>query len=328
MKASLSLGAALLLALAGCIQAPPARPAVQAACSYRVVDLMPEFWAFHERSAALDPAAQAELFRSSVAASHPQLYTAAVIGLPAGQPLDQQLRQRYLRVQPLLADRTGLLRRLSDSIGRDLPRYEARFRAVFDDLAYCGDVYFMHSLGGFDGATRKVDGRTALLFGLDMIAYVYDTDADLQPFFHHELFHLYHAQFRGAGDQDGPSSLIAALWGEGLATYVAQALNPEAGGVSVFGLPRTTPGRVRSGLPALARKIRGLLDSRAKQDYALYFMGTAEDAPVPARSGYYLGYLVAAQLARTHSLKELAQTPVATLRPEIEAALDRLGAGG
>jgi uncharacterized protein YjaZ len=184
----------------------------------------------------------------------------------------------------------------------------------------------MHSLGGFDGATRTVKGRTALLFGVDMIAYIYGTDANPEPFFHHELFHLYHAQFKGAGS-GVKASLLSSLWREGLATYVAQELNPQAIGVAIFGLPRSTPTLAQGRLSALARELRDNLDSDSAQDYARFFTGAREDAPVPARSGYYVGYLVAKELAKRHTMAELARAPIAQLRPEIEAALDAMAAG-
>ena len=51
------------------------------------------------------------------------------------------------------------------------------------------------------------------------------------------------------------------------------------------------------------------------------------DTQVPGRSGYVIGYLVAGKLAKKHTLPELARTPMASLRPEIEAALGELAAG-
>ncbi|MCG2592889.1 hypothetical protein LZ009_08860 [Ramlibacter sp. XY19] len=299
------------------------------AAGYRVIDLMPDFWAFHARAQGLAPEAQAALFEQEVAARHPDAYAPNVIGLDPAKPYGEQLQRRYLRVLPILADRTDLMRRLSTSIARDLPRYEARFRETFPDLDYRGDIYFLHSLGGFDGGTRRVDGRTALLFGVDMIAWVYGEGIDPQPFFHHELFHIYQGQFAAAGEAERDDDpLVTALWREGLATYVAQTLNPQAGGVSIFGLPRTTPARVLANRPQLARDLRGLLDSRAPGDYKRWFLGGRdENAEVPGRAGYVLGYHVAERLAQRHPLRELARLPVTALRPEIDAALDALGRG-
>jgi hypothetical protein len=297
-----------------------------AEATYRIIDLMPDYWAFHDKARGRDEDAQAALFLRMVVDKYPEVYAPSVIGLAVDKPADVQIAARYKRVQAALAGKVDLMRRLSDTIASDLPRYEARFREAFPDLDYRGEVYFMHSLGGFDGATRTVKGRTALLFGVDMIAYIYGTDANPEPFFHHELFHLYHAQFKGAGS-GVKASLLAALWREGLATYVAQELNPRAIGVAIFGLPRSTPTLAQGRLSALARELRDNLDSDSAQDYARFFTGAREDAPVPARSGYYVGFLVAKELAKKHTMAELTRTPIAQLRPEIEAALDAMAAG-
>ncbi len=294
---------------------------------YRVVDLMPDYWAFHERAQGLDEAAQAALFQRMVAQRHPQVYAPQVIGLNRDKPYDEELSQRYRRVQSRLAGNTEPMRKLSASIAADLPRYEARFRETFPDLAYTGDIYFMHSMGGFDGAVRPVGGKTALLFGVEMIAQVYGENGDPQPFFHRELFRLYHAQFRPPGSALR-DALIGGLWDEGLASYAAQTLNPGAAGVAIFGPPPTMPERAQARAPELARALRGLLDSESFDDYARYFLGGPEDATVPPRSGHYIGYLVAAKLASKHPLPELARTPLPRLRPQIERALDELAAGG
>jgi hypothetical protein len=295
--------------------------AAQATSGYRAIDLMPEWWAFVDDSRGLDPDAQARLFLDTVVRRHPKPYAATVIGLDPRKPYEEQLLERFQRLQKLLAGREPLMRQLSASIAADLPRYEASFRRTFPDFRYDGEIYFMHSLGGFDGATREVDGHTALLFGIDMIAYVYGTDADVEPFFHHELFHLYHSQFDVEHRDRDP--VYFALWREGLATYVAQTLNPGAGGVAIFGLPRSMPEQTRSRLPELARALLADLDSTSPDDYGRWFLDGSQ-APVPARSGYYIGFLVARNLAARHSLPELARLPIASLRGDIAAALEQL----
>ena len=307
------LGVGLLLA------AGPAR-----AQGYRVRNLMPEYWAFHARAEGLAPQAQAHLFRREVAERHPQVYTARVIGLPPDVPYQDALARRYLRVHEMLAGRHAVMRKVSDAIAADLPRYESRFREVFPDLDFRGDVYFMHSLGGFDGATRIVDGQLALLFGVDMIAHVYGGEIDPQPFFHHELFHVYHAQFVPERDAE---PFLVALWREGLATYVAQKLNPAAQGVSIFGLPPSTPGRVNAALSLHARTVRGLLDSRDREDLARWFTGVRETGEVPARAGYVLGFRIAERLGRQRGLRDLARASIGSLRADIEQALVEFASG-
>ncbi|MRD47424.1 hypothetical protein GHT07_09055 [Caenimonas koreensis DSM 17982] len=293
--------------------------------TYRVINTMPDYWKYEAAAKGLDANAQLKLFRELVIERYPEIYTARVIGLDETKPVDVELAKRFVRTQRMMGDKTAQIRAVSDSIAADLPRYEAKFRQTFPDLDFRGNIYFMHTLGGFDGGTRKIDGKTTLLFGVDMIGYVYGADVDPQPFFHHELFHLYHDQFKGNGAH---STLFAgALWREGLATYVAQALNPQASGVSIFALPKSTPDRVKADLPRIARDMRQLLDSRDKKDYQRYFTGARENGEPPQRAGYYVGYLIASKLGKTHTLQELAKMPFAQVRVKIEKALEEMEAG-
>jgi len=319
------LARAFPVALAVLFSAPAvagAKPAAPAP-GYRVVNLMPEYWAFHAKTKGLAPEAQAVLFTREIAHRHPDIYAPGVIGIADGKPVDAEITRRYKLISEMIGPQMDVMRKVSDRIASALKKYETTFRKSFPDLAYSGDIYFLHSVGGFDGAVRTIKDRATLLFGLDMITYVYGKDANPQPFFHHELFHIYHGQFK----DDRPHDIIGALWSEGLATYVAQALNPGTGGVEIFGIPRSTPGRVLADVPGMAKGLRAVLDSTDSADYRRYFMGKDERADVPARSGYVMGYLVAKKLAKRHSLQELAHTPVGVLRPEIEKALAELEAG-
>ena len=101
------------------------------------------------------------------------------------------------------------------------PAYDS-FARAFPDLRPIGPIYIVHSIGEFDGGTRKVSGQSRLVFGADVMAQVHHF-ADETPFFQHELFHVYHAQFFSDCEETW-----CALWSEGLAVLVAQRLNPRA----------------------------------------------------------------------------------------------------
>lgn len=299
--------------------APPTPPGP---ATYTVVDLMPAFWEFWAQAKDKDETTQVQLFQKLLVARYPEVYNQEVLGGPKDKPFAEALPARYHLIQGLVQPKMDIVEKLSRQIGQDMPRYQERFRQTFPDLHYTGKIYFMYSLGGFDGATRHVNGQEVLLFGLDMMAYVYGREADPEPFFHHEFFHIYHSQFLNHGED-----IATALWREGLATYVAHVLNPQATGAALFGLPRNTPERVQAQLPRYAREIQAVLGSESKEDYARFFLGGRdEQATIPARSGYYLGYLVAEKLAKRHSLQDLAHASVEQLRPEIEQALTELQA--
>ncbi|KFE58447.1 hypothetical protein [Hyalangium minutum] len=296
-------------------------PARASPSTYRVVDAMPTFWQYWEQAQGLEQAEQVRLFREQVVAAHPALYTAEVLGFDAKQPFEAELARRYPKYWQWVSPHFDTMRRLSEELRQKLPFYEARFRQTFPDLNYTGEIYFLNSLGAFDGATRQVKGRTALLFGVDVIAAIYGPTADAESFFDHELFHIYQEQFSDLGTED---TVAGALWHEGLATYVAQALNPGVSERMVFGLPEEMPARARALLPKLAAELRVKLDSKSPEDYQAFFLGNSPRQDIPARSGYFVGYLVARELARTRPLAELAHLHGSELRTAMEEALRQM----
>jgi hypothetical protein len=291
--------------------------------TYKIVDLMPDFWDFYSKAQGLEPDKQAALFSSTLVRKFPLAYGAKIIGLDAEKPYDVALGERYrLWRERITPQHIEIARRLSQSIGRDLSRYEARFRETFSDFSYSGTVYFMASLLGFDGATRTIEGKTVLLFGLDTMAFVYGASLDPQPFFHHELFHVYHAQH--LGDTDANPTIMTALWTEGLAVYVSKKLNPETEGISLFGLPEEMPAQTQARVKELSAEILRVLESTKPNDYRTYFTSGGTNADVPKRCGYYIGYLVAQEIGRNLAVQEMAKLSLEAARPLVIAALKKL----
>lgn len=310
-----------LVLLGACAHAPAPREATPPPPKYQVHDLTQTFWRFWDEAQGLPEVEQVRLLEEQVIAGHPDVYTANVLALAPEKPLRDELLRRWPRFLKFVGAHLPLARRLSDSIGRDLPRYDAGFRAAFPDFDYDGEVYFLVSVGAFDGATRQVKGRTALLFGVDVMAAVYGEHADPKSFFDHELFHLYHGPRLTPPFSD---TLAGALWREGLAVYVADQLNPGTPEAVLLGLPLDSPARVRADLPRLAALMRSRLDSTSREDYLPFFTGSGDGKDIPARGGYTLGYLVVKELAGGRDLRTLANLDGEPLRAEIDAALERL----
>jgi hypothetical protein len=313
----------VMILLIGCNRSPTTttEPATAAsAATYDVIDLMPDFWAFWAAAEGKPLDEQKRLLKSMLVDRQPSIYAANVLTLDSDMPLDTALNERFERWLPLISPHIETMKKVSTRIASDLPEYEKSFRETFPDMSYSGKVYFMSSFGGFDGAVRTVNGERTLLFGVDMIAYVYGEHADPQPFFHHELFHIYHSQFLNEDDD----RLFLSLWREGLATYVAKSLNPTAAGVNLFGLPLDTPQRAQAMLPQLVSELRESLDSTSPETYARFFFGKSAQAEVPARSGYYVGYLLAQKIGEGRQLRELARMQAPEIRTAIENGLREL----
>lgn len=214
------------------------------------------------------------------------------------------------------------MQRVSQSIASDLDRHQKTFATHFPDFKWDGRVIFSVSLDAFDGALRKVDGQMALMFGVDKIAKLYADEADIEPLFHHELFHVYHFGLL-APDEAAPPKLYQPLWFEGLAVFVAKTLNP---GASAKQLTLSEEMMRFGGAKeaALAREFLARLDSSDETLYRDYFRGSGGRADIPPRMGYYLGLRVAEHLAKSRSLNTLARLKDPELRSLVVAALTDL----
>ncbi len=259
---------------------------------------MPAFWQFWAKAEHADRPTQIKLFKEIVIAQYPKLYTQSVILYPESMTLDDLL-DKFLETLPPLIPK---MHELSDTLAHDMPGYIAEFMKTFPDYKPDTPIYFLASARGFDGAVREIDGKPALMFGIDVIARVHGTD-DLPAFFEHELFHRYHAQAIG----EGKDELWFHLWEEGLATYVSHALNPAVSESKIFGIPPDLAEQARPNVKQIAAEMLKKTDSTSDDVNRRYFLGgSSAPTDIPVRSGYYVGYVIAENTAKTKSLIQLA----------------------
>jgi len=269
-------------------------------------DLMPAFWTYWDAAKSLPPAEQERLFEQRVIAPNEDVYDGVFHGVP--RPVPEVVGDALAKLSEL----EPAMRELSGTLSTELPRQIARFRETFPRFRCDTPVYFLYSADAFDGATREVGDREALMFGIDTIARLKEP---LSPLVIHELFHVYH----GERVPKAPEAFYWQMWEEGLASYVSRRLNPEVAESQVCCLPPAADidaarAKVVSG--ALDR-----LDSAQEEDYRRYFLGGKEKIDIPHRSGYLLGYRIAAEAGKTRSLDELAELQPAEVRRLIESGL-------
>jgi hypothetical protein len=196
-----------------------------------------------------------------------------------------------------------------------------QFESVFGPMRGYPPIYLVVSFGEFDGGTRDLPEGTRLMFGADVIDQLYST-VPIKPFVEHELFHLLH--HRTFPDCD---PVWCNLWEEGLATYVASTLNPDA---SDTALGLTFPGPLRPAVEAHLQEavcaVRSRLNSNEPADYGPLFMGGGEPLSpnLPRRFGYYVGLLVVRDIGKTRSLKQLAALKPEDVHGLVEQSLSRM----
>ena len=323
MSRSLLLLLALLLTAAGCATAPaPAR----AAAGLQTLNLMPAFWEFESKAAALDPAGQVVLFRKLVVQPNMDIYGMDEF---SKNITDDGITKYIGKVAPYL----DAMRSVSGQVDGQVQTAQAGFMRAFPDFKPAITVVYMPSFGHFDGQTTELkSGRPAMLFGIDGIAQFHGEHADLPVLFSHELFHVYHAQVNPAlfppndsgPREDGKVPLYEVVWIEGLATYVSGALNPQAPPEDLL-LSKTLYDKGMPLMPVIAGRILAKFDSTDDKDQAAFVQGGVK-GDIPDRSGYLAGYLMAKDLGARYSLAELAHLTGPALRTAIHDELTRLAA--
>jgi hypothetical protein len=104
--------------------------------------------------------------------------------------------------------------------------------------------------------------------------------------------------------------------------YASEQLNPGATDDELLlTSPEPIRARVDDNLARAVCAVRARLDSKRRQDYSAFFVGSARFGDLPPRSGYYIGYLAAKQAAKNHSLNELAHLDQKQARSALESAL-------
>jgi hypothetical protein len=295
---------------------PGAAAPARASGEPQLVDTIPDFTAAWTATQDLPDDQRGPAFEAAFAHALPNFYDTARFSSEKSKAAYQARLLRNLKSFP--QDRAGIEdveRRFSGMFAPALTTFEARF----GPMRGYAPIYLVHSLGEFDGGTRDLPQGGRLLFGADVIAKLH-AGRDVQPFFHHELFHILHQRSFG-----GCAAVWCSLWREGLATYVASQLNP---GATDETLLLTVPEPIRPEVDAhravAVCAVAARLDSTNDKDFAPLFTFERLGPGTPPRFGYYVGFLVAQELGKTRSLEQLTALNQTQAKPLIVAALNKL----
>jgi len=281
-----------------------------------VRDLSIAFDEFYQRTEFMPLPARVEEFRRSVGARFPQFYGDERIDYSHAEQ-DERIGAAIVKY-PLMRD---LYLHKARAFKAQLARYVDEFQTRFPEYRYDGEIWLLHSLGEMDGGTRDLGGRPYLIFGADGLAR-YHAKGDDGVFFHHELFHTYHQPaLRGCPD----NVVWSALWSEGLANYASQQMHPQASDADMLmDFPAGAVARTRAVLPAAWAQLESVLDSTDPQTMASLFQMSSRDKSLPQRRGYYLGYLVAQEAAKSRDVGELAKLGCGPARELVVATVRKL----
>jgi hypothetical protein len=315
LRSGLSIAGCVLLIGSFCVAQSAPVPA-----PFSIHDFTPDFWRFWEAAQNQPMEKQAQLWQDLYVSRHQEVFN------DLATPCKDQWNPAWSRSHylPDLPKLVPGIRTLVADLPRQLDEANSRFLEAFPDMHWAGDIYVMASAYCFTGRSQVIQGRGALLFGVDGIAGF--GQKDLIPGMHHELFHRYHRDFF---DFEASSNypLWTALWAEGMATYVSEMLNPSASEIDLAQVPLGMVRQVNDRRARLAADFLRRFESTAEKDAKLYFNDiNSRNALVPPRAGYQLGVLVIRDLSKKHSIQAMAHWSQSEAKPNILAALKRISA--
>lgn len=300
----------VLTAVAVVCFASAAIDSAQIATEERVelVDLTPEFARFWETSRTLPNEEKVAAFKSHFDPLIPGFFRSKYFDPLIGKSLDS-----------FEQDRRGI-EVVSRSFGISLKPAKEKFSAIFGASPVDTPIFLIHSTGELDGSVRRIQGKDHLVFGADRIAKRLDAagKVNIQPLLHHEVFHLHHNKhFTGCWD-----TLWCDIWREGLATFAAESLNPDASAEDL-GIADLRAALDEDPSPAICL-VAGKLDSKDQNERRDFISMNFTVSGMPPRFGYYVGYLAAKELSSSHMLPKLAEMQPSQVRPILEQSLRRL----
>jgi hypothetical protein len=295
-----------------CLAFPPSKS------SFTVHNFMPEFWKFWAAAQGQSIDRQAQLWQDIYVKPHRMVYGDLVKSCK--DEFDPEwARAKYFPDLPKLVP---AMHAMADSLPQQLTAAQRRFLQMFPDMRWAGDIYVLASGHCFNARAQTIQGRSAVLFGVDDIVAL--GQRDLTPVIEHELFHRYHHEFFDFEVSSG-YPLWTVLWAEGLAQYVCEQLNPAASEIDLSLVPLGMAQTVDDRKAEIAADFLRRFDSTDENDSTVYFsISDHEDPLVPARAGYELGVLVVRELSKHNSIRTMAHWSQQEAKPQLHEALSAL----
>jgi hypothetical protein len=287
--------------------------AAEAGTGCKVVNLMPAFWRSWETS---DAAAR---IRATLIVPYPDLYNDNYVNLPAGAKWDAAVVRERTYVEAHREEVTAAESYLSAHVQPLM----AQFQQTFPDYKCNFTFYIAPSFGQMDGSAAFVNGRHRIIFAPDVIPR-YHQLSELKVLIDHETFHIYHHQATGVygASAEAVPTILEALWGEGLATFVSWRMNPEVS-LDTALLQPGIPEAANPHRADIAKDLLAHLDDKDEPTFVHYFVAGKQPEGYPPRAGYFMGALIAQDLSARYTLPQLAHLNGSDLHASVTKALEK-----
>ncbi|MCZ4251769.1 DUF5700 domain-containing putative Zn-dependent protease [Pseudoalteromonas shioyasakiensis] len=277
--------------------------AKEQSADFEVINLADDFYSLYQSNKTLNQEKRAEQFSQHFSSQFAAFY---------GDKNFSKSIEGFSEIEEVYLSK-------NERLSKDLNGSMGSFIITFPEFKSETPIYILHSLGRFNGATRDLNGKSYLMFGVDLMAKYHTWKNDM-PFFHHELFHVYHEKLFQCKDE-----LWCSIWTEGLATYVSHQLNPSSNNDELMlNIPNNMVENVSSRLLYSLTDLKKKYYSRNPDIYSSFFNFSNDETKLPYRRGYYLGYILAKEIGKNYTLEELAKLDKNTVEKLLLNELDSL----
>jgi len=298
-----------------------------------VVSFKKTIQTFWEQAQFLPFEQQIRLWDRLVEPAHPIFFDSVVNNKDElGAKWLSEKQKRLAKSFHLLSKHYPEIIHLFERFETDIPIYQQAFKKHFPRAQFKHPIYLTLG-GGFDGivfdgmvSNTGTHKQTVLGFSLEQVFLYQDVPSIL---FAHEFFHLYHDDNtpQNTKEQDAALKITHQLWVEGLATYVSSVLNPTQPFGAILLSKELAALRSFEHQWLIQRFLQDAMEPLGSNKSEQWFRGKPKERlrpDLPARCGYLVGFLVAQELAKKHTLEELSSWSTQKAHQEVLQTLQRL----
>ncbi len=147
------------------------------------------FWEKHRNEPTEKKVSQ---FKKEIIPIFPEFYNARIERWNKRGENSDKLIASHLEEFPKIEKE---FRRKNSELEKTIQESLKSFSQKFPDINPNFEIYVIHSLGEMDGGTRQFGEKNYFILGIDGMVKYHQGFTSEVPFFHHELFHVYHGQY-------------------------------------------------------------------------------------------------------------------------------------
>lgn len=297
-----------------------------------IINLKEDLQIFWNEAAGIEHRRRVELWDATIGRKHKVLFDEQVWRVSSRENWDAFKEEKLLETFTYYEKYFDRVIDLFDRFEIVLDEQCEKYQSVFRDADFSSTPFYVMpscmTFNGRGGSNADFPDRSVMYMGID---YLSKRNDDLDLFFSHELFHLYHIE-RMKVDQKvfmNEGRLTLPLWLEGLATYVSGEFCPNRSLADLLmdsnfaGIDESHMASVSKSFLAVANE---MINHNDMKDYQSLFNFQSQPFvdDLPPRIGYYLGYFVVKEVLKSHKLADVVFWEHHRVHEEVLVALENL----